>query len=315
MDEVGPDAPAAASRMAVGSRGLAGGIDLGGTKIEARLFQGAGLATARVRRVPTPPGFDALVAALAEQGAWLCHEAGDPALPLGLALPGLVDPSAGTTQAANLPGGGGPVGDALAAMMGRPVPILNDAAAFALSEADGAAGTVVGLIIGTGLGAGVASPDGPAGWTARPLEIGHAGMPARALARHGLPLLRCGCGREGCVERYLSGTGIAALAAHVLGEPLTGEVLATGDPDAGRVLAAWSDLAGDALASVLLLHPGALVLGGGLSKLPGLVGLLTDGLRRHALPGAPVPEIRLARHGDSSGARGAALLALGHAAC
>ena len=300
-----------------GDAPLAGGVDLGGTKIEARLFAGDGLDTVETRRVPTPRDFAAMIAALADAAAWLRGRAGDPALPVGLALPGTLDLAAGTCRAANLPDGGGPVGAALAAAAGAPIPLLNDAAAFALSEAHGCppgAGRVLGLILGTGLGAGMAA--GSEGRrTARSLEVGHLGMPARALARHGLPPLPCGCGRVGCVETYLSGPGLAALAQRVLGRPLPAQTMAIGDPGAKEVLALWTDLAGEGLSAVpALLAPDLIVLGGGLSNMPGIAERLSDGLARHLLPGAALPAIRLAAHGDSSGARGAALVALGKAA-
>ena len=305
------------------SPGPIGGIDLGGTKIEARLFAGPKGETVRVRRVPTPGTFDAMVAAVAGQIGWLRSESGQGAMPVGVALPGVIDPVTGACRAANIPADGRRIESEIASASGRPVPLLNDAMAFALSEARGGAGegarVVAGLIFGTGLGGGVAV-DGmpPPRHAGLAMEIGHVGIPARALERHGLPLLTCGCGKSGCLEPYLSGTGIGTLSEHLLGTRLSGPDLARGEAEADAVLSLWADLAGDGLSAVqLLLDPEVIVIGGGLSNLPGIAGRLETSLARHALLGARVPSVRIARHGDSSGARGAALHAasLAEAGC
>ena len=294
-----------------------GGIDLGGTKIEARLFDGPEARTIESRRIPTPRGdTDALLDALAAQVRWLVDAAGAE-VPVGLCLPGVIDPETGIVDAANLPAGDRPLALALEERTGLRLPLVHDGMAFALSEARGGAGdghrAVLGLILGTGVGGGICL-DGqlPPRHAGLGLEVGHIGLPARALARHGLPLLRCGCGREGCVEAYVSGTGLAALwRLRTGGQSPAEEVAASADPAAQEVLAVWADLAGEVLAGLhLVLDPGCVVLGGGLSRMAGVELRLAEALARHRLGTAGIPAIRVARHGDSSGARGAALLAL-----
>lgn len=293
-----------------------GAIDLGGTKIEACLFD-AETRPLRSRRSATPTEAGALLDALEREARWLAAEAGEPRLPLGLGLPGVVDPRTGEALLANLPAtppGGGDVARALARRLGRPVVAGNDAVAFAVSEARGGAAdgarAAVGLILGTGVGGGYVLDGRPAprhaGLSA---EIGHVGMPAAALARHGLAPARCGCGRTGCVEAHIAGSALARLAGLPTGRAV-GEALAAGEPGAARAVAIWADLAGEALRTLhLLLDPEVIVLGGGLSLLPNAAERLSAALERHRLGPARLPAIRLARFGDASGARGMALLA------
>ncbi|HYD70977.1 ROK family protein, partial [Azospirillum sp.] len=132
------------------------GIDLGGTKIAAVALDDAGEERAR-KRVDTPRDYAGTLAALAGVVGALD---GDGAASVGLSLPGVVDPAAGTVRAANLPWLNGRLlaGD-LAAALGRPVRLANDANCFALSEAvDGAAAgaaVVFGVVLGTGVGGGL----------------------------------------------------------------------------------------------------------------------------------------------------------------
>ena len=292
---------------------ICGGIDLGGTKIEARLFDGPGAETREMRRVPTPKdAFAPMLEALAEQVDWL-RQAGGGDFPIGLSVAGLIDPETGVSFASNIPATGHAIGPALRDRTGRDLPVVNDCMAFAYSEAQGGAGegmrSVMGLILGTGVGGGIcldgALPHRHAGLA---VEVGHLGVSNRALARHGLPLWPCGCGRAGCVENYVSGTGVANLAEWKLGRRVPAEEL-TG-PDAQPVWDIWADIAGDCLHAIqIMLDPDCIVLGGGLSKLEGITEMLTDSLARQRLGTARLPAIRVARHGDSSGARGAALIA------
>ena len=287
-----------------------GGIDIGGTKIEARLFDGPQVIPRATRRIATPRGsYAELLAALNAQIDWLEAQAHGP-LPVGVAIPGQIDPDSGTSFAANIPTTGHSPARDLAATRGRRVPVVNDAMAFALSEAVGGAGdgstSVMGLILGTGVGGGIcldgALPPRHAGLS---VEVGHIGLPARALAAHGLPLFPCGCGKAGCIETYVSGTGMANIA-----QALTGTRTRAEDGPDAATLAAWTTCAGEALAAIqILLDPACIVLGGGLSRMEGIAARLTDALAAARLGDARLPAIRVAQHGDASGARGAALVA------
>lgn len=297
---------------------ICGGLDIGGTKIEARLFD-ADLGTTGTRRVPTPrDSADAFFVALGEQVAWLRAQGGTD-LPVGIAMTGVVEPDTGLAQTANLPISGQHMAERLTAVAGRPLPVMNDSMALAFSEANGGAaegaGAAIGLIIGTGVAAGICVDGRPAprfGGIA--VELGHCGMPGRALARHGLDLWTCGCGRPGCIEAYVAGPGLVRLAAHMgLGTvtaPDLGARAAAGEAEAGAVLAAWADLAAEALEVLqMTIDPAIVVLGGGVSQMPGIVSRLEAALPARLMPGTPRPLLRVARHGDASGVRGAALLA------
>lgn len=295
------------------------GIDMGGTKIAAIALGGAGEQVASYRTV-TPRSYQETLTTLVHT----VDSLGCPAdSPVGLSLPGVVDMVAGTVKAANLPWlDGRALRDDLAAMLGRPVRLANDANCFVLSEAmDGAAAgaaVVFGVILGTGAGGGlvvnrqiIGGVNGVAG------EWGHVAMPWRA--QDDGPVRVCGCGRMDCIETVVSGAGLSRLHAHhhgyapgetvaLIGEEIAG-LADRGDPAALSTL----DRHGDALARALtmvvhLIDPEVIVIGGGLSGLPGLCERVSAGLARRSLAGAGRTRITIASHGAESGRRGAAWL-------
>jgi predicted NBD/HSP70 family sugar kinase len=296
---------------------VAGGIDLGGTKIEAQVFDGDWVCVDK-RRIDTPKEYPALVAAMVEQVDWITTRAGAP-VPVGVAAAGLVNPRNGHAFTANLCATGHPFPADISAAAGRAVTYVNDCRALTLSEAIFGAGRgmspVAGLIIGTGIGGGVAvdgrlvpGPSMVGG------EFGHFAAPAHVVAAHGLPVVRCGCGRMGCSETYIAGPGLSRLALHLTGRNLTPPEIAEGkesDPALARVWALWCELAAELLVTLtFVIDPAAIVLGGGLSKVPGVARDLSAALTRAQLPGFSIPRIMVAEAGDASGARGAAYAAL-----
>lgn len=301
-------------------RAEAGAIDVGGTKIEARLFD-AELRTLDMRRTPTPTrDYESFIGGLSEQIAWLLERCGQAALPIGIGIPGLIDPESGRSFASNLPISGENVRATLRHRLGRDFVIGHDCMSFAYSEAHGGAGrgfdTVVGLIMGTGFAAGLCIAGRmPHRHSGLAVEIGHVGVPAHLIQAFALPVFPCGCGRSGCFERYVSGPGLAAIAAHATGAPMTAEAVVqaaeAGKPGPGRALDIWSSLAAECLATIqLVLDPDCIVLGGGLSRMAGILDRLRPELERRRLGHAQPPVLRIAEHGDSSGVRGMALLAL-----
>ncbi|MCU0903001.1 MAG: ROK family protein [Tabrizicola sp.] len=298
---------------------IAGGIDLGGTKIEAQVFAPDWSLAAR-HRWPTPRDYPALVTAMAEAIRWC--ETHTRNLPIGISAAGLINPKTGLALTSNLPATGKPFPQDIATAAGRPIAWINDCRALTLSEAKlGAAkgaDPAVGLILGTGVAGGVVtggkllpSPAATGG------EFGHFALAAAPITAHNLPILTCGCGRQGCVETYLSAPGLARIAAHLTGQTHAPETIVAGraiTPVFAMAWDIWLDLATEFLVTLCFtLDPEVIVLGGGLSRAPGLTDDLTQHLTEATLAGFPIPAIRLAEGGDASGARGAALHALNEA--
>jgi fructokinase len=295
------------------------GIDLGGTKIEAALLDGAGRVAWRLR-VPTPAGdYDATLRAVADLVGRARAQTGTD-LSIGIGTPGSAD-SGGLMKNSNSTClNGRALQRDLEAALGQPLRLANDANCLVLSEAtDGAgadAGVVFAAILGTGVGGGIAvqgrvlqGANGVAGeWGHNPLPWAEAGSD---------PSFACYCGQRGCIETLLSGSGLAREHRHVNGEQLTGEDIArraaAGDAACAATLERHAQRLARALAAVInLLDPEVIVLGGGLSRLPHLyerVPALWGAWVFAAGPAAPVrTRLRPALHGDASGVRGAAWL-------
>lgn len=297
---------------------ISAGIDLGGTKIETQVFDGDWTLLGRRRR-GTPGDYGALVEAMAEEVAWAEREG---ARAVGIAAAGLVNPATGLALTANLVATGHPFPADIARAAGRPVPYLNDCRALTLSEAVlGAArglSPVAGLILGTGIGGGLAV-DGRlvAGASGTGGEFGHVAAPAHLVAAHGLPVVPCGCGRTGCLETLIAGPGLMRIARRFGAAAGTPEALVAAreaDPGARAAWEAWCALMGDLVITLAhVADPAAVVLGGGLSRIEGVAGDVEAAARDAALPGFATPRVLLAEGGDASGARGAALAARGEA--
>ena len=292
------------------------GIDLGGTKTEAILIDSNGVELLR-RRVPTPArDYGAIVATVAELVAELDAAAGS-ACPVGVGMPGAISSLTGGVKNANTTVLiGKPFAQDLAAELGRPVIVENDANCFALSEAqDGAAAgadPVFGVIIGTGTGGGVVVGGRVVrGANAIGGEWGHNPLPWPGADEFaGRP---CYCGKSGCLETYLSGAGLARTYRELGGTDLDAREVAAraagAEPQAAAALARYADQLARGLASVVnVIDPAVIVLGGGLSNIGALYRDVPRLLRRYAFSDHLVTELHPARHGDSSGVRGAAWL-------
>jgi fructokinase len=194
--------------------------------------------------------------------------------------------------------------------------VSNDANCFVLSEAtDGAAQSaeiVFGVIAGTGTGAGI-SVRGQvlSGTNAIAGEWGHNPLPWPRSDE--LPGPRCYCGKQGCIETFLSGPGMAAdfyrvSARHLDSKDIVAAAL-RGDVQAEACLQRYELRMARSLAHVInILDPDVIVLGGGMCNLerlyqnvPALWGqyIFSDQISTRLVP---------PRYGDSSGVRGAAWL-------
>ncbi len=292
------------------------GIDLGGTKIEIIALDGQGQTRLR-RRVPTPQGdYEATLDAITGLVESAERELGGRGT-VGVGTPGALSPATGLIKNANSTCLiGHPLDRDLSERLGRPVRVANDANCFALSEASDGAGAgaevVFGVIIGTGTGAGIVvhgrvltGPNAIAG------EWGHNPLPWAADDERPGPA--CYCGRQGCMETWVSGPGLQRDHARVAGESLDARDIAsramTGDAACRDSLERYAGRLARGLAHVInVLDPDVIVLGGGMSnidylyrRVPELWGewVFSDTVNTRLL--APV-------HGDSSGVRGAAWL-------
>lgn len=292
------------------------GIDLGGTKIEGVVLDRGGRELWRARR-PTPAreGAAAIVKAVADLVAAGRAAAGlADDTPVGIGTPGAISPASGKLQGSNTTCLNGlPLDVRFAEAIGAPVRMQNDANCFALSEAvDGAgagADVVFGVILGTGTGGGVVVSGRPlTGPNAIAGEWGHNPLPWPR--SDDAPAPNCYCGRKGCLETYLSGPGIAADHTRATGEQRTAAELATADSlEAHATLARHRDRLARGLASVVnLLDPDVIVLGGGVSNLPGLADAMPEAMAPYVFTRDLRTTIRQAQHGDASGVRGAAWL-------
>jgi fructokinase len=295
---------------------IAIGVDLGGTKIEALALDAGGRELWR-RRVPTPAGdYAGTLRTIRE----LLESSGLRDFTLGIGTPGSLAHDGRLKNSNSTCLNGMPLQADLERELGQAVRIANDADCLALSEAtDGAgagAGTVFAVILGTGVGGGIAvhgrvlrGPNGLVG------EWGHNPLPWRAAEQD--PELACYCGQRGCIETLLSGTGLARDHAARHGGSLTAAEIAAaaqaGDALAQQTLARYEARLARALAAVInLLDPDVIVLGGGVSRVERLYANVPALWGAHVFcAGVPAPvrtRLSPSRHGDSSGVRGAAWL-------
>lgn len=292
------------------------GIDLGGTKIEAIALADDGTIRWR-QRVATPHGdyrgiigaivglVDRLEADLAERGS------------IGIGTPGSFSTATGRMKNCNSTVlNGRAFQDDLVSALGRDVRMANDADCFTLSEASDGAGrnaaSVFGVILGTGVGGGLAlsqhllaGPNGICG------EWGHNPMPCGWNANH--KPRACYCGRCDCIETWLCGPAFERSYYERTGERQAAEFIAQraadGEQIALQVYRAYVDMLARALATVInIVDPFVIVLGGGMSNINSLA---EDVLRRwdqYVFSDRVDTRLLTAQHGDSSGVRGAAWL-------
>jgi fructokinase len=291
------------------------GLDLGGTKIEAVALGDDGRELVR-RRVSTPPEYHGTLAAMADLVRDVERQTG-LAGTVGVGIPGVISRATGLIKNSNSTWmNGKPIADDLPPLLGRAVRFENDANCFALSEgSDGAAAgadVVFGVIIGTGTGGGITIGRRViSGHNQIGGEWGHNPLPAPRDDERPGPI--CYCGRTGCIETFLSGPGLARDYAAHGGEARTAAEIAAcaaaGEPAAARCLARYEDRMARALGSVInVIDPDVIVLGGGLSNIDRLYTSVPAQWSKYIFSDRVTTRLVRARHGDSSGVRGAARL-------
>jgi fructokinase len=295
------------------------GIDLGGTKTEAVVMDAEARILARARRRTPAEDYVGQIETIATLVAEMEAAVGQRGLPVGVGHPGAISPATGRIKNANSQClNGRPLQQDLEARLKRPVRLANDANCLAVSEArDGAAAAarlVFAVILGTGVGGGLAIDGQP--WTGPNAiggEWGHNPLPWPRPEWDEVPGPLHWDGRHGAIEAYCSGTGLARDHQRVTGEALSGEQIVAraeaGDAACTATLARYEDRLARALASVInLLDPEVIVLGGGLSRIERLYRHVPALWDQWVFSDRVDTRLAPARHGDSSGVRGAAWL-------
>ncbi|MEY3669360.1 MAG: hypothetical protein RL258_755 [Pseudomonadota bacterium] len=295
---------------------IALGFDLGGTKTEAVALAPDGQVLCRIRQ-PTPvqDGAEAIlrgIAQLRDRVASVVRSQGfDPAgATIGLGTPGSLSPWTQRLRNSNtLCLNGLLLAQELACALGQPLAIENDANCFALAEAlQGAGrghGVVFGVIIGTGCGGGlVLGGHLHTGQNRLAGEWGHTQIDPAGPA--------CWCGQRGCLEVFVSGGGIQQAFLAQTGLHWSAQEIL--DPsqthhEAERLRSVFFASLGRGLANLYgVVDPDVVVLGGGLSNLPGLCELLEQEVSERIFGREWRPSIALNTLGDSAGVIGAAWL-------
>lgn len=292
------------------------GLDIGGTKIEAVVLNEGGDVVYR-QRYTTPKEsyetfFQAVLAAIADAQA-----ATQPNLSIGLGIPGAAGRDGLIKNSNILVLNQQPFVQQLEQQLAMPVAVTNDANCFTLSEAiDGAGkgyGVVFGVILGTGCGGGlcvdnrlITGPNACAG------EWGHNALPHYHPQKDG-ESATCYCGQLNCIESFISGSGLERQYFQKFTKhdrvPHIIEQLNAGNAAVAELWDRYCDQLARALAGVInTLDPDAIVLGGGVSNIPQLYPGLQDRIAQYVFGKQCCTPVVQARHGDSSGVRGAAWL-------
>lgn len=292
------------------------GIDLGGTKIEIIAIDESGKELAR-KRVVTPqgdyPGILNTIVRLINDIEAITKQSGS----IGIGTPGALSPATGLMRNSNsVCLNGKPVKKDLEQLLKRPLRMANDANCFALSEAtDGAAkdaAVVFGVIVGTGTGAGVVvnqkvltGPNAIAG------EWGHNPLPwPQDIERPGPD---CYCGKQGCIETFLSGPGFERDYQLETGKLLRASDIVgladEGDAQAEQCLRRYEDRMARSLSHIInVLDPDVIVLGGGMSNVQRLYKNVPSIWGNYVFSDVVLTRMVPPMFGDSSGVRGAAWL-------
>ncbi|MEP3232004.1 MAG: ROK family protein [Hyphomicrobiales bacterium] len=291
------------------------GIDWGGTKIEIIALADDGAVLLR-ERIATPQNdYEACVdAAVGLVRSCETHlgESGS----VGVGIPGTISPATGLVKNANSTWLNGQNLKAdLETKLQRDVRIQNDANCFTVSEAVDGAGAgksvVSGIILGTGCGSGIAINGAPLlGAQGIAGEFGHTPLPYMTSEEQ--PGNECWCGKRGCLETYISGTGFSRdfqLRTGATNTQPVSEILAMNSAESIACYAAYCDRLARGLSTIVnLIDPDVIVLGGGMNNIEALYTDLPKIIGAYVFSDGFTTPILRAHHGDSSGVRGAAWL-------
>jgi len=295
------------------------GLDIGGTKMAAVVIDETGMERGRYRKETEKETYYSFLDCLEELVAAIKKDINEP-FAIGIALPGSISPINGKIKNSNiLVLNGQDLKSDLEARLDLPVIIANDANCFALSEACDGAGqghdVVFGITLGTGCGGGIAIHQQVfSGAWGNAAECGHITLPGFSPERDG-PDVACYCGRNNCSESFVSGTGLAERYFQLSGSSRSApEVIAlakAGDVMAREQIARFRNQLARLLATIVnTIDPHIIVIGGGLSNEPILIEDIGQEIAPLVFTDTFSTPVAKAQHGDSSGMRGAAWLAL-----
>ncbi len=294
------------------------GIDLGGTKIEGVVLESKeNLVPVARLRVPTEAtqGYEHIMGQIKKLVGMLEAETGLTCTSLGVGHPGALDPITGLMKNSNTTALNGKQFDKdLAAVLGIPVKLSNDANCFAMAEAHMGAGkdvpnaeVVFGIIMGTGVGGGfVVHGKLINGRHAIAGEWGHNVLDPEADP--------CYCGKKGCVEAVFSGPALERRYERLSGthRPLKDIValeIAGTDPHAAATMDWLVTQFGRAVAQVInIIDPDVIIIGGGVGNIDLLYTRGVDEVRKHIFNPRLDTLFFKPKLGDSAGVFGAALL-------
>ena len=285
------------------------GIDLGGTKIEGILLDES-LNVVKKIRIPTEQekGYSSIIQSITSLVDELKSKPNSE-FTIGLSAPGAISKKTGLIKNSNTQCIiGKPIQEDLQKGLEHEITIENDANCFALAEATlGAAknyDVVFGVIMGTGVGGGIIiNGKIHRGRTNIAGEWGH-----HTLKQNGN---NCYCGKNGCVETYLSGPALEKRWTELTGKADSLELITNNlnDSKANQWKSEFLANFGASLANVIdILDPDAIVLGGGVSNVPFLYDEGRDAVYDQVFSDLVDTPILQNKLGDSAGVFGACLL-------
>lgn len=292
------------------------GVDLGGTKIEFVALESYGKELQRLRVATPRNDYDGTVRAI-KDGVLKIEATLGRCGSVGVGIPGTISTITHTVKNANSTWmNGRPFDRDVSEALQREVRCANDANCLAVSEATDGAGmgkrVVFAAVLGTGCGGGLAidgrvhsGRNGVAG------EWGHTTLGWMRADEYPGP--ECYCGYRGCIETWISGTGLEADYQRATKIKLQGkEVIArceAGEAAAVASLERYEDRLTRSLAQMInIVDPDIIVLGGGVSQVPRLYKNVPQRLKEYVFGREADTPVLVAQHGDASGVRGAAWL-------
>ena len=292
------------------------GIDLGGTKTEGILIDSSGKELKR-ERIKTEKNYDGTIKGILSiiknfEISFGVVES------IGIGMPGAISADTALIKNANsIWLNGKPLKKDLEKILNRKINLENDANCFALSEAVDGGGkgfkVVFGVIIGTGTGGGIVIDHKVLqGRNNIGGEWGHVTLPNRSDDEKKY-VKDCYCGKNGCMETYVSGPGFASTFNLRFNKDYDSHKILEGfkehDPDCIFALEQYTDHLARGLSLVCnILDPDVIVLGGGMSNIDFIYENIDDALKKYVFTDTLHTKVVKNVHGDSSGVRGAAWL-------